>query len=103
MYKYSVISGNSGNTCDRFCKGHKDNPSKIIAVIPTHYHDDNLGGLHEFHRQGDGCRETLIRDNRLDDYYTTRDILIEHMRKSGMKADRIFRIDFVKGINIYLN
>ena len=25
---------------------------KIIAVIPTHYHDDNLGGLDEFHRQG---------------------------------------------------
>ncbi|GHT58950.1 hypothetical protein AGMMS50239_04520 [Bacteroidia bacterium] len=26
--------------------------SKIIAVIPTHYHIDNLGGLDEFHRQG---------------------------------------------------
>lgn len=26
--------------------------SKIIAVIPTHYHDDNLGGLEEFHRHG---------------------------------------------------
>jgi metallo-beta-lactamase class B len=25
---------------------------KIIAVIPTHYHADNLGGLEEFHRQG---------------------------------------------------
>jgi len=25
---------------------------KIIAVIPTHYHQDNLGGLDEFHRQG---------------------------------------------------
>jgi metallo-beta-lactamase class B len=25
---------------------------KIIAVIPTHYHIDNLGGLDEFHRQG---------------------------------------------------
>ncbi|MCL2126935.1 MAG: subclass B1 metallo-beta-lactamase [Treponema sp.] len=25
---------------------------KIIAVIPTHYHVDNLGGLNEFHRQG---------------------------------------------------
>jgi len=24
---------------------------KIIAVIPTHYHIDNLGGLEEFHRQ----------------------------------------------------
>ena len=25
---------------------------KIIAVVPTHYHIDNLGGLEEFHRQG---------------------------------------------------
>jgi hypothetical protein len=27
MYKYSVISGNLGDVCDRFCKGYKDNPS----------------------------------------------------------------------------
>lgn len=27
MYKYSVILGNLGNTCDRFCKGYKNNPS----------------------------------------------------------------------------
>jgi xylose isomerase len=27
MYKYSVILGNLGNTCDRFCKGYKDNVS----------------------------------------------------------------------------
>jgi hypothetical protein len=51
----------------------------------------------------DGCRETLIRDNRIDDRYITRDILIEHMRKSDVKADRIFKIDFVKGVNTYLN
>ncbi len=25
--KYSIILGNLGNTCDRFCKGYKDNPS----------------------------------------------------------------------------
>ncbi|MCL2327585.1 MAG: subclass B1 metallo-beta-lactamase [Bacteroidetes bacterium] len=25
---------------------------KITAVIPTHYHADNLGGLDEFHKQG---------------------------------------------------
>ena len=25
---------------------------KIVTVIPTHYHIDNLGGLDEFHRQG---------------------------------------------------
>lgn len=27
MPKYSVILGNLGNTCDRFCKAYKDNPS----------------------------------------------------------------------------
>lgn len=26
--------------------------SKIIAIVPAHYHEDNLGGLNEFHRQG---------------------------------------------------
>lgn len=25
---------------------------KITAIIPTHYHKDNLGGLNEFHKQG---------------------------------------------------
>lgn len=30
----------------------KELDSKIVAVIPTHYHADNLGGLNEFHRQG---------------------------------------------------
>ena len=25
---------------------------KIVAIIPTHYHGDNLGGLDEFHKQG---------------------------------------------------
>lgn len=25
---------------------------KVTAVVPTHYHSDNLGGLDEFHRQG---------------------------------------------------
>lgn len=27
--KYSVILGNLGNTCDRFCGGYKDNPSSL--------------------------------------------------------------------------
>lgn len=26
-YKYSMILGNLGNTCDRFCKGYKSNPT----------------------------------------------------------------------------
>lgn len=26
--------------------------AKIIAVVPTHYHEDNLGGLNEFHKEG---------------------------------------------------
>lgn len=30
----------------------KNKNCKIIAVIPTHYHIDNLGGLEEFHRNG---------------------------------------------------
>lgn len=32
--KYSMILGNLGNTCDRFCKGYKDNPSsdEMLAI-----------------------------------------------------------------------
>lgn len=26
--------------------------SKITAIISTHYHADNLGGLDEFHKRG---------------------------------------------------
>ncbi len=29
----------------------REHNSKIVAVIPTYYHADNLGGLNEFHRQ----------------------------------------------------
>ncbi len=29
MRKYSAILGNLGNTCDRFCRSYKDNPSSI--------------------------------------------------------------------------
>ncbi len=35
----------------------------------------------------DGCREVVIKDNKIDNDYTTRDIFIEHMRISDVKAD----------------
>ena len=33
-YKYSMILGNLGNTCDRFCKGYKNNPTsdEMLAI-----------------------------------------------------------------------
>jgi xylose isomerase len=35
--KYSIILGNLGNTCDRFCKSYKDNPSseKMLEMAVT--------------------------------------------------------------------
>jgi len=30
--KYSIILGNLGNTCDRFCKSYKDNPSSEVML-----------------------------------------------------------------------
>jgi len=50
----------------------------------------------------DGCREVLIRNNKIDAAYTTRDILIEHMKKSDVKAAD-FKVGFVKGMKTYLN
>lgn len=53
----------------------------------------------------DGCREVLIRKNRIDEKYNTRDILIEHMRKADVKVDndQKMKIDFVKDMKTYLN
>ena len=53
----------------------------------------------------DGCRDVLIRGNRIDEQYTTRSIMIEHMKKSDVKHDKEqkFDVDFVKHINTYLN
>ena len=51
----------------------------------------------------DGCRKVVIKDNQLDPAYTTRDILIEHMRKADVKASKKegYTIDFVKDLNTY--
>ncbi|MDR3095175.1 MAG: right-handed parallel beta-helix repeat-containing protein [Bacteroidales bacterium] len=53
----------------------------------------------------DGCREVVIRENKIDSQYTTRPILIENMKKSDVKVDKAqgFNVDFVKGIKTYLN
>jgi hypothetical protein len=53
----------------------------------------------------DGCRQVLIKDNAVDERYTTRSILIEHMKKSDVKVEKTqgFKVDFVKGLNTYLN
>jgi hypothetical protein len=54
----------------------------------------------------DGCREVVIKDNKMDDQYTTRTILIEHMKKSDVKAERNQRFsidDIPAGFNTYFN
>ncbi len=33
--KYSIILGNLGNTCDRFCGGYKENPSTAQMLEKT--------------------------------------------------------------------
>ncbi len=51
----------------------------------------------------DGCRDVVVRDNILDNKYTTRDILIEHMKKNDIKTD-VFNIDLLdnRKINTHL-
>ncbi|MDR3194228.1 MAG: glycoside hydrolase family 55 protein [Tannerella sp.] len=41
----------------------------------------------------DGCRDVVIRENRIDGRYTTRNIRIEHMRPSDVKTDGDFRVE----------
>lgn len=42
----------------------------------------------------DGCREVVIKDNIIDTHYTTKEILIEHMKKDDVKTD-VFNIDLL--------
>ena len=51
----------------------------------------------------DGCRKVTIKRNQLDKAYTTRKILIEHMKKNDVKFSNKeeYHIDFVKGLNTY--
>lgn len=51
----------------------------------------------------DGCRNVVIKYNKLDPAYTTRNILIEHMRKADVKASKKegYLIDFVKDLITY--
>ncbi len=54
----------------------------------------------------DGCRKVEVKDNIIDNDYKTRDILIEHMKKSDIKVSKGqgFNLDFVmKGFKTYLN
>ena len=51
----------------------------------------------------DGCRDVQIKQNKWDQNFVTRDILIEHMRKSDVNVgkDQLFTIDFLKDVNTY--
>jgi len=43
----------------------------------------------------DGCREVLIRGNRFDERYTTRDVMIERMKKSDIRIDRDQKMNLI--------
>jgi xylose isomerase len=70
MGKYSVILGNLGNTCDRFCKGYKDNPSTeemlALAVQIPHVEGIELVGTWDI-------RPDSVKDmkRRMEDYGKT--------------------------------
>lgn len=51
----------------------------------------------------DGCRKVIIKQNHFDKKYTTRDILIEHMKRSDVSITykEAYHIDLVKGLNTY--
>lgn len=53
----------------------------------------------------DGCREVLIRKNKVDEKFVTREILIEHMSKSDVSVDKKqkMKIGFVRDMKTYLN
>ena len=67
MYKYSVILGNLGNTCDRFCKGYKDNPSteEMLARAAKIPYVEGIQLVGTWDIRPDNVKEMK---KRLDDY-----------------------------------
>src|SRR3972149_4589850 len=67
MYKYSVILGNLGNTCDRFCKGYKDNPSteEMLARAAKIPYVEGIELVGTWDIRPDNVKEMK---KRLDDY-----------------------------------
>lgn len=49
----------------------------------------------------DGCRNVLIKGNTLDPLYKTRTVLIEHMKRSDVKAEG-FSVELLKNVNTYM-
>lgn len=52
----------------------------------------------------DGCRDVTITDNKLDTLFTTRDILIEHMRHSDVETDPVdkFIVKEIKEVDTHM-
>ncbi len=71
MNKYSIILGNLGNTCDRFCKGYKNNPSSeemlemAIKKIP-HIKGIELVGNWDIRRDNAKDMKKRIADHGLE-------------------------------------
>jgi len=65
--KYSVILGNLGNTCDRFCSGYKENPStmEMLAQAVKIPHVEGIELVGTWDIRPDNAREIKTA---LDDY-----------------------------------
>lgn len=70
MYKYSVILGNLGNTCDRFCKGYKDNPSteEMLAQAVKIPHVEGIELVGTWDIRADNVKDMR---RRMEDYGKT--------------------------------
>jgi len=70
MYKYSVILGNLGNTCDRFCKGYKDNPTteEMLALAAKIPYVEGIELVGTWDIRPDNVKDMT---KRLDDYGKT--------------------------------
>jgi xylose isomerase len=67
MYRYSVILGNLGNTCDRFCKGYKDNPSteEMLSLASKIPHVEGIELVGTWDIRPDNVKDMK---KRMDDY-----------------------------------
>lgn len=67
--KYSVILGNLGNTCDRFCDGYKDNPSSVEmlkkAIEIPHVEGIELVGTWDVTPENAAEMKKVLDDNQI--------------------------------------
>ena len=105
--KYSIILGNLGNTCDRFCRGYKSNPDTVVmlkqaAAIP-HVSGIELVGTWDVRPDNSRDMKKMLDDHELACVSIIPDIFSDSSYGKGSYSsiDRAIRqkaVDYTKAM-----